>query len=103
MTRSVHTGVQTADATSTGPIDSTELEKRETRRVALRVMPGDSLTGDPEIALEVSIDGETWYEPVKETGQDLDILREVPEPYVRANVTTAADAGEVELWIAAAD
>jgi len=103
MTRSVHTGPKTVDATTTGVVDGTVLEKREQRRTALRVNPGDQLSTDVEIALEVSVDGETWHTPVQQTGQDFDILREIPEPYVRANITTAADGGTVTLWIAASD
>jgi hypothetical protein len=103
MTRTVHTGPQTVDATTTGVVDGSQLEKWEHRRTALRVIPGDQLSTDVEVALEVSVDGETWDRPVMQTGQDFDILREIPEPYVRANVTTAADGGTITLWLAASD
>lgn len=100
MTRANHTGIQTADVTQSGAIETTELEKREHRRVALRVQEDAAVSGSPEIGLQVSVDGDTWVTVEKQTGLDFDILRNVPEPYVRATVSSAGDAGSVQLWIA---
>ena len=101
MTRTVHTGTQTADVSTTGPIDGTELEKRSHRRVALRTTDEDgSVTTDPEITLETSVDGETWVPADSATGTELELTKAIPDPYVRANVTGAGDSS-LTLWISA--
>lgn len=101
MTRSVHTGTTTVDVTTTGTIDESSLTKRKQRTVALRATEADAVTGDPEIALEASVDGDTWYQVDSATGTEVSIEADVPDPFVRATVTTAADAGTITLSIAA--
>jgi len=101
MTRGVHTTVRTVDATVTGPIEDILLEKWEHRRVALRVIADESVSGTPEFGLQSSVDKNAWVLLEKETGPDVDMLREVPEPYLRPTIETAADSGTVQLWMAA--
>lgn len=91
-------GPNTVDVTSTGAVTELELEKKNTVRTALRVDAG----GDsPQVALEASPDGNTWYQLEQQTGSDFDILRNVPERYVRPNVTTTdnTDTGTAEMTI----
>ncbi|RDZ61358.1 hypothetical protein C5B90_18970 [Haloferax sp. Atlit-12N] len=101
MTRSVHTDEKTVDVTQAGVIDGTELEIPKQEQVALRTTENDAVTGDPEIALQASIDGTNWMDVATATGLELEILKEVPDPKVRAAVTTTASAGTLTLWISA--
>ncbi|WP_310916944.1 hypothetical protein [Haloarcula sp. S1AR25-4] len=101
MSRSKHTGAQTIDPTTTGAITGTQLEKRKQRRVTLRTTEADAITTDPTITLEASVDGDTWIAVDSATGTEITLTNPIPDAYVRANVTSAADAGTLTMWIAA--
>lgn len=101
MTRSVHTGTQTVDVTVADTVEGSDLTKRKQDHVALRTTENAAVTGDPEITLEASVDGETWITVDSATGTEISLEADVPEQYVRASVTTAADAGSLTLWLAA--
>jgi len=101
MTRTVHTGSRTTDATTTGVIEGVVLEAREQGHVTLRTTEDAAVTGDPEITLEASVDEETWLPVDSATGTEITLSADVPDPYLRASVTTAADAGSLTVWISA--
>jgi len=95
-----YVGPKTVDVSSTGPVTDMEMNIKGVTRTALRVDAG----GDsPQIGIQVSPNGNNWYVVGKNTGQDFDILRNIPEAYVRPNVITAdsTDTGTAEVTLVA--